>query len=202
MKNNNNQTYKTVLTVVAVLMLIVLVGGGTYAWWTWRSANNTTVNITVSGGTYTLDGGGSITGKSLVPTDQCNGNYAIVRTITTKTTNTTNTNMNAKIQLNPSVFPADLQSSHLKWYINTTNSCTNGGVSGDFGSVVQGTKFDLTSFTVNAGTTTAQNNTFYLFIWLDSSYEHPNTGTTVSDPMQDKAFTLQLTGEMTNEPGV
>ena len=201
MKNKNEQTYKIILTIVAVLMLIVLVGGGTYAWWTWRSGTNTIVNITVSGGTYTLDGGGNITAQNLVPTDQCNGTYAIKRTITAKATNNTNTAMTATVQLNPTTFPTQLRSQYLKYTVSTTNSCTTSEIK-TFESVVQDTPFEIAEFDVPASG--SEEKTYYLFIWLDSSYtpSTPNVGTTVNDPMQNKSFTLELTGTMTNDPGV
>jgi len=201
MKNKKDETYKIILTVVGVLMLVALVVGGTFAWWTWRSSTNTTVNITVAGGTYTLDGGGNITSQSLIPTDQCNGNYAIKRTITAKATNTTNTAMTAKVQLNPTTFPTVFNSTYLKWTISDgTNACsTTSPVPGTFSGVVQGTPMDIAEFTVGAGASVEK--TYYLFIWLDSSYSpQPNIGTTVSDPMQNKSFTLSLTGTMTNDP--
>ena len=36
--------------------------------------------------------------------------------------------------------------------------------------------------------------TYYLYIWLDSSYEHTNTGSVNSDPMQGLSFTTQWSG--------
>ncbi|MBR7041910.1 MAG: SipW-dependent-type signal peptide-containing protein, partial [Bacilli bacterium] len=60
-KKKNNDNNKTIIAIVAVALLIALVGGGTYAYWSWRSNNNTAVSFTVSGGTMTIDGGGNIT---------------------------------------------------------------------------------------------------------------------------------------------
>ena len=170
----------------------------------YRYINNTIINIAVADGTYTLDGGGNITtDKTMVTTDECNhATYAIKRTITANTTNNAITDMTAKVQLNPTTFPTQLKISELKWVLTTSStSCTSNIVnSGNFSTVVQGTVFDLTSFTVPAETTTAQVNTYYLYIWLDSSYDYVNTGSTVSDPIQNKTFTLELTGEMSDNP--
>lgn len=204
MTKKKEKDNKIIISIIAVAMIIALVGGGTYAWFRWVSANNTVVNITVAGGTYTLDGGGDITtDKTMVATDECNhSTYAIKRTITANTTNSTATAMTAKIQLNPTTFPTQLKISELKWVLTTSStSCTSGIVdSGDFSTVAENTIFELTSFTVPAETTTTQTNTYYLYIWLDSSYDSLNTGTTVSDPIQNKTFTLELTGEMSNNP--
>ena len=204
MTKKKEKDNKIIISIIAVAMIIALVGGGTYAWFRWVSANNTVVNITVAGGKYTLDGGGDITtDKTMVATDECNhSTYAIKRTITANTTNSTSTAMTAKIQLNPTTFPTQLKISELKWVLTTSStSCTSGIVdSGDFSTVAENTIFELTSFTVPAETTTTQTNTYYLYIWLDSSYDSLNTGTTVSDPIQNKTFTLELTGEMSNNP--
>ena len=195
-----------VISMVAVALIIILAGGGTYAWWTWVSGNNTVVNITVAGGTYTLDGGGSITsGKNIAPTDQCNhSTYGIKRTITAKATNETTTDMVAYVQLNPSTFPTLFKISNLEWVLTTSSSsCTSNIVaSGNFSNVVQGTKFNLTSFDVPALTTSTLTKTYYLYIWVNEDYEIKNTGNTVTSSIQDKSFTLQLTGEMTNNPSV
>lgn len=200
-KDNRN----LIISIVAVALIIILAGGGTYAWWTWVSANNTVVNITVAGGTYTLDGGGSITsGKKMAPTDQCNhSTYGIKRTIVAKTTNATTTDMVAYVQLNPSVFPTAFKISNLEWVLTTSSSsCTSNIVaSGNFSNVVQGTKFTLTSFDVPALTTTTLTKTYYLYIWVNEDYSIKNIGNTVTNSIQDKTFTLQLTGEMTNNPG-
>lgn len=195
---------KLLISTIAAALIITLIGGGTYAWFRWSSANNTIINIAVADGTYTLDGGGNITtDKTMVTTDECNhATYAIKRTITANTTNNAITDMTAKVQLNPTTFPTQLKISELKWVLTTSStSCTSNIVnSGNFSTVVQGTVFDLTSFTVPAETTTAQVNTYYLYIWLDSSYDYVNTGSTVSDPIQNKTFTLELTGEMSDNP--
>lgn len=201
-KDNRN----LIISIVAVALIIILAGGGTYAWWTWVSANNTVVNITVSGGTYTLDGGGSITsGKNMAPTDQCNhSTYGIQRTIIANVTNETTTDMVAYVQLNPSIFPTAFKISNLEWVLTTSSSsCTTDIVaSGNFSNVVQGTKFNLTSFDVPALTTLTLTKTYYLYIWINEDYSIKNTGNTVTSSIQDKSFTLQLTGEMTNNPSV
>ena len=201
-KDNRN----LIISIVAVALIIILAGGGTYAWLTWVSANNTVVNITVSGGTYTLDGGGSITsGKNMAPTDQCNhSTYGIQRTIIANVTNETTTDMVAYVQLNPSVFPTAFKISNLEWVLTTSSSsCTTDIVaSGNFSNVVQGTKFNLTSFDVPALTTSTLTKTYYLYIWVNEDYSIKNTGNTVASSIQDKSFTLQLTGEMTNNPSV
>lgn len=201
-KDNKN----LIVSIMAVAIIIILAGGSTYAWLTWRSANNTVVNIVVSGGTYTLDGGGNITsGKNIAPTDQCNhSTYGIKRTITAKATNETTTDMTAYVQLNPSTFPTAFKNANVKWVLSTSsNDCTTASnivASGNFSNVVQGTKFTLTTFNIPAQTITPLTKTYYLYIWVAETYSVENVGTTVTSSIQDKSFTLQLTGEMTNNP--
>lgn len=52
-------------------------------------------------------------------------------------------------------------------------------------------------FNVPANTAT-QTNTFYLWIWLDSSYVHENVGSVNSDPMQGFKIVTQWSGTMAN----
>ena len=199
-KDNRN----LIISIIAVSLIIILAGGGTYAWLTWRSANNTVVNITVAGGTLTLDGGGNITsGKTIAPTDQCNhSTYGIKRTIKASATNATTTDMVAHVQLNPSTLPSAYVNANVKWVLGTSSSsCTSDIVAtGDFSTVTQGTNFTLTTFNVPAQTITAISKTYYLYIWVGEGYSIENVGNTVTNSIQDKSFTLKLTGEITNNP--
>lgn len=205
-KDNRN----LIISLIAVAMIIVLAGGGTYAWLTWRSANNqqTNINVTVAQPTLTVDGGGNITSGKIAPTDQCNhSTYGIKRTITVTAVNPTTTPFLATVQLDPTTFPTVYANSKLHWLLSTSSSnCTTSSnivAQGNFGSVVQGTKFALTTFTATAGTQTAAattTKTYYLYIWLDETYSIENVGNTVTNSMQDKSFTLKATGVMTNQP--
>lgn len=197
-KENKN----LIISIVAVSLIIVLAGGATYAWYTWVSGNNTAVNITVAGITYTLDGGGNITSsKNLAPTDECNhATYAIKRTITAKVANSTEIAAKAYVQINPSSLPSAFQIANLEWVLTTSStSCTSNIVSsGNFASATQGTKFDLTSFDVPALSTV--NKTYYLYIWVNKDYSVQNVGGSVTSSIQDKTFTLKIAGEVTNDP--
>ena len=191
----NKENKKVVIAIVAVVAIILLVVGGTFAWWQWNSANNTAVSFTVQGMTMTLDGGGNITAQKLVPTACTNTTYAVQRKITYSITNPTNIAATATIQLNPSTFPTQLKNAKLMWKLTTAANCGGTQVAtGTFDNTTQGTKMNLTTISVPANQTTALSGTYYLSIWLDSSYESTNIGTTVSDTIQDKSMTLQLTG--------
>ena len=221
MKEDNR---KIIMALIAVALIIVLAGGGTYAWLTWRSANNqqTVVNISIPNITtdstnttdyrFNVEGGGNITagatGGILAPTDQCNhSTYSIRRTVNIDINNPSTTAFSAKLELLPQTFPTQFANEHLRWVLSTSSSnCTTAGnivASGNFASVTQGTKFTLTTFDVTAGTQTAAaktTKTYYLYIWIDEGYSVENVGNTVTGSMQDKTFTLKITGEMTNTP--
>lgn len=195
MNNNNKDEKKVIISITIVALIIILVSGGTYAWWTWVSGNNTAVNITVKGMTMILDGGGDITSQNLVPTSCTSTTYAIQRKITYSLTNPTTIASTATIQLNPATFPTALRNGKLMWKLTTVANCGGSEVaSGTFSSTTQGSVMDLTTIAVPANTTTAITGTYYLSIWLDSSYTSTNTGNTVSDTIQDKTMTLKLTG--------
>ena len=197
-KKKNKDKQKTILILTIVVLIIALVAGGTYAWWTWVSENNTNVNITVTGPNSHIDGGGNITAQNLVPTSCTNTTYTVQRTINYSVTNPTTIDSTLTIQLNPTTFPTQLRNAKLMWKLTTGANCTGEEVdSGTFSSTVQAKAMDLTTVSVPANTTTPITGTYYLSIWLDSSYTATNTGNTVSDTIQDKTMNLSLTGTVT-----
>ena len=91
---------KLTLYIIVVILIVLLVVSGTYAYWKWVSANNTTINFSVAGGTISIDGGGNIeTEKKLAPSSCINTKYAIQRKIKVIATNDSNTDMVETIQL-------------------------------------------------------------------------------------------------------
>lgn len=211
-KRKEDNKKKIIIVITIVTLIIALVAGGTYAYWTWVSANNTAVNIKVDSPTMTLDGGGTLTVTNLVPTSCTNTTYAVQRTIKYSVTNPTSVDATATIQLKPTTFPTQLKNAKLMWKLTTGANCTGSEVaSGNFGSTVLGTVMDLTTkvgsvksgttYYVPAKTTTALTGTYYLSIWLDSTYTGTaNTGSTVKDTIQNKSMTLQLTGTIAQNP--
>ena len=218
-KNKNKKKIenrnKVIVSITIVTLIIAIVSGGTYAYWTWISADedDTAISITVEGMTMTLDGGGDINFGDLVPTSCDSTKYALHRTITYSVTNPTQIDATGTIQLNPSTFPTQLKNEKLMWKLTTGANCTGTEVaSGNFGNTVKGTIMDLTTnvgitkadgttYYIPAETTTALTGTYYLSIWLDSTYEGTaNVGNTVRDTIQDKSMTLKLTGTIAQNP--
>lgn len=196
---------KYTISIIALIMIIVLIAAGTYAWLSWRSANNTTIDITVAGGRLLIYGGGDITSnKKIAPTSQCNHpKYGIQRTITAEATNETITNMSAYIQINPSIFPTVYKNENIEWAISKSStdcsSSSNVIASGKFSDVTQGTKFTLTTFEVPAQASSIKK-TYYLYIWINETYNAENIGEEIVNSIQSSTFKLQLAGELTNNP--
>lgn len=188
MKNNkkkNENRNKVIISLTIVAIIVALVAGGTFAWWTWSSGQtgNTDVEFTVTGGSMTIDGGGVITGKNLVPTDQCDGTYAIVRTVTVSATNETNTSMTASVQMNTTGVNAALKKTTFKYYISETQGCNISSTTNFSGT----SPVTLTTFNVDPGKTV--NKTYYFYAWLDSSESSTAT--------QGKAFSMTWAGKLT-----
>lgn len=211
---------KLIIAIVAVLIIIVLVGGATFAYWTWvtNTAQQTNVSFVVDdkkleGEMYAkLEGNGTNTATSLKPST-CKGSNAIVKTITIKYLNKTVQAATVSATLSVTAFtarsasylPSSTNLGYLKYALTTdSSSCTSnvqksGSFNGlTFSSAVTPTNLPLTlftqTFTASANMSTEGTQTYYLYIWLDSSYEHKNIGSVNSDPMQGLSFTTQWSG--------
>lgn len=209
---------KTLVSIIAVALIIVLVGGGTYAYFTWASANNTSVTFTVTGGTMTIDGGGSIASTAdhiLAPAACTNTKYAIQRKVKVTAVNETTTPMTETIQLKVedlSTTAGTLNQTNknsLKWALvratetqynaSTWLGCGTTIASGTFKDVSKGNTITLYSSDVAAVSTTT-TYWYELYIWIDSAYSGSATsGTTVTDPLQALNLHLAWQGTMTNQ---
>lgn len=212
---------KLIIAIVAVLIIIVLVGGATFAYWTWvtNTAQQTNVSFVVNqsdleGEMYaTLEGGNGTTDVTAIKPSTCNGSNAIVKTITIKYLNKTVQAATVSATLKVTAFtarstsylPSSTNLGYLKYALTTSSSsCTtgvqkSGSFSGlTFSSSVTPTNLPLTlftqTFTASANMSSEGTQTYYLYIWLDSSYEHQNSGSVNSDPMQGLSFTTQWSG--------
>lgn len=207
MKNST----KIIISVVSVIAIIVVVIAGTYAYWAWSTSEEqrTSVVISVKGATMTIDGGGNITTKNLLPTTCINTTNSIQRKIKVVSNNETNRVMNELLQLNIDAFtPAqgtltDTAKANLKWALveltdqtdyssSTWKGCTTPTKSGTFSGFVTGNTITLNTNSLAAGATSTKY--YELYIWLDSAYTYTNVGTVQSDPMQDLTLNLSWTG--------
>ena len=220
-KKKNNDNNKTLIAIVAVAMLIALVGGGTYAYWSWRSNNNTAVSFTISGGTMTIDGGGDITAKNLAPAACTNTNYAIQRKVKVTLSNETSTPMGGTLQLKVNSLTAShgtLSSTHTQslnyalvnvtatQYSATTSwqGCGTNVATGTFSSYSTGSTITLLnnlSVASAPSASTPGSSIYYyeLYIWISPGYTGvTSSGTTISDPMQDLTLNLAWQGSISN----
>ena len=210
---------KLIIAIVAVILIIVVVIGATYAYWQWstNTAQATNVKFTVPTQDEllgaTLNGGGSITVSNLAPAACTNGSYAMKKQISLSYFNQTSQTASIKATLTVNNWvqshPGTLRLNHLHYALTTgANAGTGcdkgtivaGGTSSSF--VTSGALIDNVEIkSVPAGTGTAASpatETYYLWVWIDSTDTGSNTGSTVTDPMQDLSFTLTWTGTITN----
>lgn len=211
-KNDKN---KLIITIVAVLAIILIVGGATYAYWTWTTSEEQQTNVTikVGGGELNITGT-NVTNTGMYPTASCDGSAALKGSATVTAVNDTATNMTATLKLRAALYAAQGtltggttgNQAHLHWAIvdttsTTTKTCSSPDAQGTLADVTAATSsanfpnttytdIDTTiSFTADANKTTTK--TYDVYVWLDKDYEYTNTGTTVSDPMQNLSISVR-----------
>lgn len=207
MKKKNQQTNKILISIVVVALIIAIVGGATFAYWSWQSntAQQTNVNVTVNGGSLTINGG-NVSSTGMYPTSDCDGAGALVGgTATVTAVNQTDSPMTVKLSIRGtlSVRQGSLKSEDkekLKWAIvqvasstatPSDNTCKTGAIaSGTLNNVTTNTDIDTRiAFTATASGTTTRY--YKLYVWLDSTYNHTNSGDDISDPMQNLTISVK-----------
>ena len=203
---------KFISSIIIVLLIIIVIAGATFAYWQWMTSEEeeTSISLKVEGDTSNMsakiDGGSSIDINSLIPTSNCLSSDALQKEITITYIN--NTDISGEIIANLDITsftanngnPSNDQLSYLKWVItNTENSCTTGIIqSGDFSNVdYQNLPQNLITIQNNISSNISietQIQPLYLYIWLDSAYEHINIGNNNTDSMQNLNFTLEWSG--------
>ena len=192
-----NTSEKKLVTVLMILTIVFTIMGGTLAYFNWQSSSeqNTAVTFTVASGfSCSADGGGSINNNSgtLAPAGCTNSNYAIQRTIKANVVNNRGANIYLDMWLNVNSIDSGLSNSDNFKYALTTDpeSCTTDVVSeGTF----KGTKANDKVYILNGKSypTTTNNDTFYLYVWLDAAETSSST--------QNQNFSLTLGGSCTDE---
>ena len=203
---------KFISSIIIVLLIIIVIAGATLAYWQWMTSEEeeTSISLKVEGDTSNMsakiDGGSSIDINSLIPTSNCLSSDALQKEITITYIN--NTDISGEIVANLDITsftanngnPTNEQLSYLKWVItNTENSCTTGIIqSGGFSNIdYQNLPQNLITIQNNISSnisTETQIQPLYLYIWLDSAYEHINIGNNNTDSMQNLNFTLEWSG--------
>ena len=188
---------KIVIPILIVIAIIILTIGATYSYWTWSSNNTQKTMVTFTSTSKFAcsgDGGGNITSAdyTLVPTHCTDPNYAIQRTVTTSVTNNSGDNVYYDLWLDVNTIGANLSASNNFKYAITSqaNDCTSNVIqSGTFYGLATG---DIASLLLGFENvhTTSENNTYYLYIWLDEAETNNNTMT--------QSFNLSLNGRCTD----
>ena len=187
------------LLLVGILVLIV---GSTYAWLIWVSSEEDKTNITFTAkgsfscsatGVNTIDG----SNVTLVPTDCTkveNIGHVIKKEISTVSKNNSGTDAYMNMWLNVDGLGSYLANSdNFKYALTTTdNNCATDVVStGNFKDLAAGGRVNILE---SKKITSTENNTYYLWIWLDKAETTP--------PEVDettRSFSLSLGGECTNQ---
>ena len=188
---------KAFIIIIFVASFIAFLIGSTFAYWTWQSTNaqKTAVTFTVSSGfSCRADGGGNITSSDvmLAPADCTNTNYAIKRTVKVSTTQNSGKTIYLDMNLTVNSIGTNLaNSTNFKYALTTnSNSCKNSVVAeGNFYGATANTEKMLLK--TERYTTTTNNDTYYLWIWLDK--EETNNA------IQNESFDISLTGSCTDE---
>lgn len=203
-KNNDNQ--KLLVTIIAVALIIAIIGGATFAYWSWQSNNaqKTNVTVEVEGATFTIVGN-NITNTGMYPTADCDGAGALVGDVATVTiVNETESPMTASLKLRASLTKKQgtldaTNKGKLNWAVVDTTAgttCETTTYKGTLANVTTNTDIDTGISFVAAGTTrgaepVTTTKTYRVYVWLDSSYTYTNSGSTVSDPMQDLTISVK-----------
>lgn len=206
-KNKDNDTKKLFITIAIIILIIGIIGGSTFSYWRWESANSQKTNVAGTiptrdqydssgnpiGFVFNIYGGGVATTKTMYPTNDCDGAGALVSEVTTVTAhNPSATDMTVYLALRATLTKSQgtLDSTNkakLNWAIvdtSTSATCASPTARGNLSTVTTNTDIDTTiSFTATKEATTTK--TYRLYVWLDSSYEYTNYGSSVSDPMQN-----------------
>lgn len=158
--------YKKLRIISIILILFVILFSGTYAWYTWNSTTNTTVDFTINSSIQiSVNDGTNITGKELYPvTDYTDETYAITKVITSQLLNSS-TNSTFNLNLNIVTLSDNLKVSSFKWKLLKNNTSVS---SGNFSGKSAGDTISL----VTNQTASTTIDTYKLYIYLDGSVDN------------------------------
>ena len=193
---------KLLYLIGLILFMTVIIVGGTFSWLLWSSSeeDKTKISFTATGsfscsatGVNTIDGDS----VSLIPTDctkEENAGHVIKKEISTLSKNTSGSNAYLNMWLNIDELGSYLANSdNFKYTLTTTdNNCATDVVySGNFKDLASGGKTNILESKKFTGT---ENNTYYLWIWLDEAETTPPEADETT-----RSFSLSLGGECTSQ---
>ena len=141
-----------------ILLLISLVGSlGTYAWFTWKSTNNTSLTMTIGKlADVIFTSGNNISTSTLSPVYNYTDGEKTTFSINNK--DTTGTTIDYAVKLNITSIATELKSADLKYVLLKNNTIVQ---EGDFSTISTGSTTIYSDSISTSGTT---NFTFYLYI--------------------------------------
>ena len=159
MKNKINKFIhsKYLLISLIVLLILLVMATGTYAWFTWRSTNNTSLTMNIGKLTdVTFNSGNDISTSTLAPVYNYTDGEKTTFSINNK--DTTGASLDYNIKLNITSIANELKSSDLKYVLLKDNTIVK---EGNFSTMVVGANTIYSNSITSSGTT---NFTFYLYI--------------------------------------
>lgn len=159
MKNKINKFIhsKYLLISLIVLLILLVMATGTYAWFTWRSTNNTSLTMNIGKlADVTFNSGNDISTTSLAPVFNYTDGEKTTFSINNK--DTTGASLDYNINLNITSIASELKSSDLKYVLLKDNTIVK---EGNFSTMVVGANTIYSDSISSSGTT---NFIFYLYI--------------------------------------
>lgn len=159
MKNKINKFIhsKYLLISLIVLLILLVMATGTYAWFTWRSTNNTSLTMNIGKLTdVTFNSGNDISTSTLAPVYNYTDGEKTTFSINNK--DTSGTILNYSVKLNIISIASELKSADLKYVLLKNDTIVQ---EGDFSSITTGSTTIYSDSISSSGTT---NFIFYLYI--------------------------------------
>ena len=154
---------KKLIIVLIILLLLLVVVTATYAWFTWSSADNTSVTMSIGKASdVVFKTGNDISTNNLSPvfnyTDGEKTSFSIINR------DTTGASLTYTINLNITSISEELKNNNLKYKLLQGSNVVN---EGDFTTITNNSTITMYSDDLTTGTI---NFTFYLYI--DGNYEN------------------------------
>ena len=183
-KKSNNK-------LLILVFLIIIVGLGiTYAWFSWRSDNNSRTSVTITTGEaeMTYEAGPDITNIKLIPVSskekgETDGT-GVAKNISVSATENVYLDLNMTLE----IFPNALKHESLVWEIYKGNILVN---KGNLGNSNQGDVINL--FSDELISTNTSN--YKLYIWIDGNQEN-------AIEMMNQHFKFVLNANATDNPEI
>lgn len=159
MKNKINKFIhsKYLLISLIVLLILLVIATGTYAWFTWRSTNNTSLTMNIGKlADVTFNSGNDISTSTLAPVYNYTDGEKTTFSINNK--DASGTTLSYSVKLNITSIASELKSTDLKYVLLKNDTIVQ---EGDFSSITTGSTTIYSDSISSSGTT---NFIFYLYI--------------------------------------